>query len=200
MNEVALSQNFRINPFDSSNMFQTSLGPVILQFADTEPDGPPSVNMFAGAMWFEPRELQAGSEIEIHQMLEFKEESWHLVMPLKYRVDNVEKEIPAAVQSEIVDLVAAFARENQERFVKRERARFYDWVRITAEMLDECKSQLPTELAMEELLESHWTAVVTPRAVKLAEKAKAAGVRLDDAIRELTACCQAIAELNEGEV
>jgi hypothetical protein len=96
--------------------------------------------------------------------------------------------------------VAAFARENQERFVKHERARFYDWVRITAEMLDKCKSQLPTELAMEELLESHWTAVVTPRAVKLAEKAKAAGVRLDDAIRELTACFQAIAELNEGEV
>ena len=70
MNKVALSQNFRVNPFDSSNMFQTSLGPVVLEFADTDPDQPPSVNVLAGDIWFEEhRGLKAGSgTIEMHQI------------------------------------------------------------------------------------------------------------------------------------
>src|ERR1700704_205206 len=102
MGALSQSQNFRVEPADCSDMVQTSIGTVALSFTDTDPDGPPSVNVVCGHIWFEEarglKPKKGKRDVEMHQTLAFEKGRWRFKSEPTYRIDNVETEIPAPVQ------------------------------------------------------------------------------------------------------
>jgi hypothetical protein len=212
MDKVNPRQNFGANRFDYPSIIETSIGPVWLTFTENEPGDPPMINALDVAHWFSQLGLPANhhlakvtSKANLYTTFHFiGDGGWR---PNKgatmYEVDNVKTEIPQNLQDELAGHMAKWARDNQERFIRHERAQFFEQLADYSDMLDDAieENGEPSLSVfcgfndeLDALIHSRWAQLVPPGAVEMVKQASAAIVKIQDGIREAQAAFKAIAE------
>jgi hypothetical protein len=119
-----------------------------------------------------------------------------------FKVDNIDLEMPSYLQDELASHLAKWARDNQERFIKHQRAQFFEQLADYDGMLNDAVDDGEPGLStfcnwndeLDALIRSRWAQLVPSGAVELAQQASAAIAKIRDGIREAQAAFKAIAE------
>jgi len=167
MSVVSLSQNFHEIPFeqpDFDDVVQTSIGPVLLCFTETEPWDPRMVNVISGCFWFKQIGLKQDSPIMMNQTLVFKKAGWRFQSETP-KYDAGDSPIPPAVQRELIGHVSDWVSKNQQRFIEHDIERFSHFADSFVDMISQYAGDMPNDDDVDDLLKSRWATLVTPSAL-----------------------------------